>query len=112
MEKSVYFIEKFPCEIRLELSRICATGRGEISEIRLRAHGRSSLLIGGERVGLSCSPTERELAKIVASLCDGAVYAHRESFENGYVSLKGGVRVGICGQAGYDGGALVGVGRP
>lgn len=111
MEKSVYFIEKFPCEIRLELSRICATGRGEISEIRLRAHGRSSLLIGGERVGLSCSPTERELAKIVASLCDGAVYAHRESFENGYVSLKGGVRVGICGQAGYDGGALVGVGR-
>ena len=111
MEQSLDFIEKFPGEIRLELNRILATGRTEIAEIRLRAHGRSSLLIGGERIGFSYSPTERELMNIVASLCDGALYAHRESLESGYISLPGGVRLGICGQAGYDGGALVGVGR-
>ena len=42
-------------------------------------------------------------------LCEGAVYAHRECIKAGYISLAGGIRVGIGGTAGYDGGALVGI---
>lgn len=37
------------------------------------------------------------------------MYAHRDNIKEGYLTVDGGVRVGICGQARYEGGAFVGV---
>jgi stage III sporulation protein AA len=49
------------------------------------------------------------VAKIVQNILDGSLYAHRETLESGYISLANGVRVGVCGQARYDEGRLVGI---
>jgi len=42
-------------------------------------------------------------------MCDGALYRRRDTIREGYVTLEGGVRIGVCAEARYDGGAFVGV---
>lgn len=97
-----------------ETCRICASRKkdcSEISEIRLRARGRSSFLLSGERIYFSSSPTEDEIKRTLSRICDGALYAYRDSIKDGYITLEGGVRVGICGQARYEDSSFVGVSK-
>lgn len=103
-----------PPRISDEIRRICSSRTGGISEIReicLRRGARSSVTLGDECLTLFAPVGEREMRDTFASLEGGALYAHRESIASGYVSLGGGVRVGVCGHARYDGQRLVGVGE-
>ena len=54
--------------------------------------------------------SREEMEGLVKRLTDGALYAHRDSIASGYICLEGGLRVGVCGHARYDGERLVGVG--
>ncbi len=95
-----------------EIKRLLAS-RGvsdsALSEIRIRASGRSSVIISGERVALTSRIDSAAISKSLALMCDGALYARRDTIKDGYITLEGGVRVGVCGEARYDGGAFVGV---
>lgn len=108
--KNVLFF--LPNKQFLEISRICESRKkdgSEVSEIRLRANGRSSFILAGERIYFSSSPTETEIKRTMSLMCEGALYAYRDSIKEGYITLEGGVRVGICGQARYEGGSFIGV---
>lgn len=101
-----------PVKMREEVQRILASrgaNMSNISELRMRAWGRNSVTVFGERIYLNSKTNEKELSDCFKSLCDGAIYPHRDSIENGYLTLKSGVRVGIAGRARYDGGKFVGV---
>ncbi len=78
-------------------------------EIRLRRGGVSSVRVGGRDLPLAYKLPDSAMDDIVVSLCHGALYAYRDSIIEGYVNMKGGVRVGIGGHAGYEGGKCVGV---
>lgn len=84
-------------------------GIGGISEIMLRREARCSVVIGGEYVGLSYVMTREECDRLIGRLVDGALYAHRDSIAEGYISLEGGIRVGVSGTAKYESDRLVGV---
>ena len=101
-----------PRRIRAELDRLLSSRKSsydEISELRLRSFGNSSVYIGGERILLCTQLGEDELGECVSLMCEGSLYSKRDGIREGYISLSDGVRVGICGRARYDGGALVGV---
>lgn len=53
---------------------------------------------------LVCTPAQ--LARCVALLCDESVYAHQEELRQGYLSLPGGIRVGVAGRAVAQGGHI------
>ena len=90
----------------LERSRTSARW---INEIRLRSHGPSSLTVGGKNISLGISLGAQNMKEIFKRICDGAVFAHRDDVCRGFVSLNGGVRVGVCGHARYENGSVVGV---
>ena len=101
-----------PKSIAFEIDRLCmsrARCQTEISEIRLRIYGKSSIVLLGERIFLTSRPTAEEIKKTVSEMCGGALFAHRSSISEGYISLSGGIRVGISGQARYERDELVGV---
>ena len=62
-----------------------------------------------EKIPLFSTLKRNEAEALVNLLCEGALYAHRDTLASGYVTMRGGVRVGICGFARYEGGRLVGV---
>ncbi len=77
-----------------------------LDEIRLRLYRCASLTVGNNNLRLSYVMNEQERDALLSRLCRGSVYAYRESIKNGYIDLSGGVRVGLCGRALTEGGAL------
>lgn len=80
-----------------------------ISEIRLRAERPSAILVLGKNIALDTRISKESLRDVFKRVCGGAVFAHRDDVARGFVSLEGGIRVGVSGLAKYEGGGLVGV---
>lgn len=98
----------FPRELRDELAA-CAAHLGAIEELRLRRGRPASLTTANGNRLLRCALDGAALDSIVNVLCDGSLYAYRESIARGYLSLGHGIRVGICGRAVAQGESVIGV---
>lgn len=101
-----------PIPLGRELIRVARTRRegiAGISELHLTIGRRSFVRIGREQIFLGVEVTVSDMESTVRRLCQGAIYAHRDTITEGYISLEGGIRVGICGQARYESDRLVGV---
>lgn len=94
---------------RVARSIMAECGNGRVLEIRLREGARSSVLLDTGIRSLPFILTQKEIGDILFSLCGGALYAHRDTLINGYITPTNGLRVGVCGKARYDGGKIVGV---
>lgn len=80
-----------------------------LSELRIRVGGVSFAIVSGECLPLRIELTRREIEDIYTSVISGSVYAYKEETLEGFVTMQGGVRVGICGDARYDGGRICSV---
>lgn len=98
-----------PC-LPIRLVRELSTLRWETAEeLRLR-RGRGSCLFGdGEVRYLESVLSQEEMDGIVNALCGGSMYAHQDTLRQGYLSVPGGIRVGVCGRMRTDGGRLLGI---
>ncbi len=112
LEKVMRAVSYLPTRLRDEILRLSesrAGGASEIREIRVRRGGRSVLQIGMETVPLFTVCEEEEMSYILEALCGGSLYAYRSTVNNGYISVPGGIRVGLCGLVRYDEGGAMGV---
>ena len=50
-----------------------------------------------------------EIDRILCDICDNSLYAHNTTINNGYITIEGGIRVGLCGRAALDGDKMIGV---
>ncbi len=110
-----------PERIYLTLGRVPIKTLLTVEEIRLRAGGPLMIFSGGvcsyvTDQGTLCSDssygmkiTFSEVEETLRLFCDGSVYAMEENIKNGYVTLYGGHRVGICGTAIADSNRLLGI---
>ena len=103
------FLEQLlPARLVEEIYATLAPGLS-LEEIRLRRERCASLVVGGENLRLSCVISGTEMDALLPALCEGSLYAHGETVCHGFLSLKGGVRVGICGRANTVEGRVLGV---
>ena len=80
-----------------------------VEEIRLHCGRRATLTSQGKNVATPVILTRSEMDRILTRLCEGSVYAYRDTIAEGYISLRGGIRVGVCGRAAISGGKICGV---
>lgn len=66
---------------------------------------------GGRNIILDSVVDGEQMDEIFLRLCGGSLYAHIESIAQGYISLDGGIRVGVCGHAARERGRIMGVSR-
>lgn len=78
-------------------------------ELRLRLGHPIGLRVGGRWRRGATPMTAHLLEMLLADFCEGALYAHRESLAEGYVTLRDGSRVGVCGRAAVERGAITGI---
>lgn len=81
-----------------------------INEIRLRSSGPVSLVASGKNISLGISLGKERIKEVFKRICGGAIYAHRDDVCRGFITLPGGIRVGVCGHAHYESGSVIGVG--
>ena len=101
-----------PDSVLNDIERICISRSltfASVSEIRLSAIALSSVVLKGRSIPLAVRLGYEELNGVLRRVCDTAVFAHRDEIADGFISLKGGGRVGVCGYARYEGGRLIGV---
>ncbi len=73
------------------------------TELRLRENRPVSITFDGKNIALAERLTAEEISECAAKLCRGSVYAHGDTIKEGYISVGGGVRVGVCGTLAPDG---------
>ena len=102
------FFEIFPPEL---YSALCSltSNRVPVDEVRLRRGRIATVTSGGKNINLGCVLTGAQIEAIFECICENSLYAHVETIRQGYVTLDGGIRVGISGRASVDGGELLGV---
>ena len=114
---------KLPEILRLPLARARSAYEGRATEIVLRSQrplciytGRGRFFLTDKGVltdsikadGIIC--TDRKIIEdIVLRLCDYSVYAYQDEINSGFITVGGGVRVGICGRAVINDGRITNI---
>ncbi len=96
-----------PEELCREIRGLAGVGR--IEEIRLRSGGSASLTTEHGNIFLRTVIQQRQMNECLVAMCNSSLYAYSDTINNGYITLSGGIRVGICGRAAIDGGRVLGV---
>ena len=89
-----------PMEIQAALERIPAGEQPRCEEVRLRAGRALSVSIGGkERVLSPPFMVERQqLSRLVETATRSSAYLAQDTMKEGYITLEGGHRLGLCGR--------------
>ena len=108
-----YIIEKLPERLRVPLQRAASAYEDKATEIVLRMD-RPVCIYEGKRLfyitenGCLTNSfhaenllvvSSKEMEETVLRLCDYSVYAFQNEINSGYITIGGGVRVGLCGKA-------------
>ncbi len=102
------FFQIFPCELYSALCALCEVGTA-VDEVRIRAGRRACVTSGNKNIQLPVTVSRTTLDIMVDAICECSLYAHADSINNGYITLSGGVRVGLVGRATVMDGSIVGV---
>lgn len=80
-----------------------------LEEIRLRKDRQCYIVASGENIPLPVTLNEGEIADVISKISSGSLYAHKDTIIQGYISLDGGIRAGVCGRAAIDGEKIIGI---
>lgn len=97
-----------PARLLAEIGE-CVAEDTPIEEVRLRRDRIASLTVAGKNLLLKTRISGREIEEILLRACGDSLYAHGEELCRGFVTMPGGIRVGVCGAAGVVGGKVIGV---
>ena len=80
-----------------------------IEEIRLRAGKPLMLKIGQETETINYIVKQQEILQAFERICENSVYSYRRQICDGYITIRGGNRVGIVGSAVVDNGQVINI---
>ncbi len=100
--------QAIPLRLRDEILSVSGTLE-RVEEIRIHARRRVSLTSLGRNNPTGAVFTRNEMDEMLNRLCEGSVYAYRDTIAEGYITLRDGIRVGICGRAVTRSGKVSGV---
>ena len=107
-------LEYLPSDISQTIAKIPAIITSKIFEIRLRANQPIALSAPDEILFVTqkgeisrinrpdlIKVTPQKIAQTFANVCEHSIHSHQHEIANGYITARGGHRVGICGTAVY-----------
>lgn len=111
MSESIeHIFYKFPEEIKKPLERLPVFIKKNIEEIRIKAEGSLSIFTSDQEFFLNKDNefvkksdeqkvvSQKTLMSIFNAVLNYSAYAYEEELANGYITIKGGHRVGVCGK--------------
>ncbi len=104
-------LKYLPVEIEKSINDLPTSELCNVSEIRLRVNGYSSITVKGENKVLYFDKkpivlTTDDIRGVFEAICDNQVFKYENQIKNGYITIRGGHRVGFCGTAVYNDGEL------
>ena len=103
-------IRYFPIDIFNILKNICEDNkiiRENIEEIRIRVQKPIILKLRYEDIVLNYIVDQREILQTLEKICENSIYAYKNQICEGFITVKGGHRVGITGTAVEENGKII-----
>ena len=91
------------------LDALAKCGAPRAEEIRLHTGRFATITCNGKNYFTDVCLREEEINGILKRMCKDSLYAYTQHINEGYLSLQGGIRVGICGNARLEQGRVIGV---
>lgn len=109
----------FPEHIRIPLELLPGNLWKHVNEIRLRAAAPIMVCIQGryrylhEFTDKACGPgntvLQKDLRNVLEMATEHSVYTYQEDIKKGFITVKGGIRIGICGRVHMKNGEIVNI---
>ncbi len=84
-------------------------GAWRVEELRLHSERIATVTCSGCNHSTGIILRSDEMSLILKNMCGGSLYAYMQTINQGYLSLPGGIRVGVCGSAAIENGRVIGV---
>ena len=81
----------------------------ELQEIRIRVNKPIILKLRRLEVVIEYEVSQTEILQIVEKLCNNSIYAYKNQMCEGFITIKGGHRVGLTGSAVMDNGKIINI---
>lgn len=95
MKSTKEVLEIFPAHIRAHVKDL--TGLETLQELRLKVNKPLMLQMGNNEVITKYIVTVQDIKLILQHISNYSIYAYEEEIKQGYLTIKGGHRVGLCG---------------
>ncbi|MDD2376744.1 MAG: stage III sporulation protein AA [Clostridia bacterium] len=93
-----------PSSIKSEIQSIGSSGT--LNEIRLRVGRKCIIYISNKEIVLEYIVVLKDLLDILVKASSNSIYAIQNDINQGFVTIKGGHRIGICGEVVIDNGKI------
>lgn len=81
----------------------------ELQEIRLRIDRPIILKLRNQNIVTQYNISQTEILQIVERLCENSIYAYKNQICEGFITIKGGHRVGIIGSCVIENGKIINI---
>lgn len=108
MSKLSELIEYFPYSIKQCIQEF-NSDINVLEEIRIRVNREILLKIGQVEYKLNYIVSSKEILEILQKICDNSIYTYQNQICNGYITIKGGHRVGITGSVVFKDGQVINI---
>ncbi len=93
--KTKEIMDILPLKIKDEMATIKEMDK--LQEVRIKVNKPLIFQVGSEEVIKNYNPTNEDLKFILQKISNYSIYAFEEEIKQGYITIKGGHRVGLCG---------------
>ncbi len=103
-------IEYFPLSIKSVINSFLEKNKNlenKIEEIRIKSNGNLSFKIGQDLITIFSNVTKGEMQEIFENICEKSIYSYTKQIAEGFITIKGGNRVGITGSAVIENGRVI-----
>lgn len=110
MEKLLEIVKFFPMNLSNILYNTIISNnkiKDELQEIRIRIDRPLVLKLRDKELIVEYKITQNEILQIVERLCENSIYAYKKQLCEGYITIRGGHRVGITGTAVVENGEII-----
>ncbi len=110
MEKLLEIVKFFPMNLSNILYNAIISNnkiKDELQEIRIRIERPLILKLRDSEIIVEYKITQNEILQIVERLCENSIYAYKKQLCEGYITIKGGHRVGITGTTVIENGEII-----
>lgn len=80
-----------------------------LQEIRIRTEKPLILKFRKSDVVLDYKVTQQEILQMVEKICENSIYAYKNQFCEGFITIKGGHRIGITGSCVIENGKIINI---
>lgn len=99
----------FPEEVEKALVLDVTENFEKLEEIRLRALRPIVLKLRDDEKIIKHNTSTEEILNTLARICENSVYSYQNEISNGFVTIKGGHRVGISGSCVIEDGKVINI---